>query len=170
MPKRGKDRINRTPDLVWLRDVGDDGNDASPGCRADRSRRPLDASRLQGIECQVGAGLSEHLGNSFADTAPGPGDKTTFPATSNSTGIMTGVPLSWPCGAYRRLSTAYRSWHERATVRSSGVHQNKPKKAFSPSRSTDPNGFGERNGSTDGLNLYSPDELTVLRAFGAIPV
>ena len=37
---------------------------------------------------------------------PAPVMKTTFPVTSNSTGIMTWSPVSWPCGALRRLSTA----------------------------------------------------------------
>jgi hypothetical protein len=40
----------------------------------------------------IGPGLSEDLGNSFADAASGPVMKTTFPATSNSTGIIACSP------------------------------------------------------------------------------
>ena len=92
MPKGGKDRIDRTADLVRLRDVGDHGDHTPSGRRRDLRRRPLDVFGRQGIERDIGPGLSKDLGNSFADAASGPVMKTTFPATSNSTGIIACSP------------------------------------------------------------------------------
>ena len=79
MPKGGKDRIDRAPDLVRLRDVGDDGDHTPSGRRRDLRRRPLDVFGCQGIERDIGPGLGEDLGNSFADAASGPADEDDFP-------------------------------------------------------------------------------------------
>jgi hypothetical protein len=48
-PKGREDPINDTPDLVRLGNVGDDGNDAAPGCRRDLRRRAFDVFRRQAL-------------------------------------------------------------------------------------------------------------------------
>ena len=67
---------------------------AASGGRRDLRRCTFDVSGGQGIECDVGAGLGEHLSNSLADR-PAPVMKTTFPVTSNSAGIIVYSPLTW---------------------------------------------------------------------------
>ena len=78
-PERGEDRINGAPNLVSLRHVRDDRNDAPSGRRRDRRRHAINVLRRQRIDGYISAGLGEHLGNALADTASGPRDEDDFP-------------------------------------------------------------------------------------------
>jgi hypothetical protein len=78
-PKRGEDLLDGAPDLGRFRYVSDDGNDAPSGGRRDLRRRRRDVGRRQRIERDVGAGLSQHLGNPLADAASGPRNEDDLP-------------------------------------------------------------------------------------------
>ena len=78
-PERRKDRINGPLDLIWLRYVGNDRNDAWSGRSRALGGDTSNVFRRQRIQCDVGVGLSEHPGNSLADAASGPGDEDDFP-------------------------------------------------------------------------------------------
>jgi hypothetical protein len=90
-PKVAKHRIDGAPDLVRLA-IRNDRNDAPSGGLGNLRRRAFDLCRCQSIECEVGPGLGEHLGNPLADAASSPGNEGDFPVISNSTGIMTCSP------------------------------------------------------------------------------